>query len=351
MNAEDGRNCAALTRRVEADTPYCSTRRAFLLAAAAWPLLTIVQTVRAQSTQTPILIGWLSANSREYDSSLLVSFKEGLAALGWKEGAQFVIEERLADGRTDRLPSLAKELAARKPALIVAGTAQAIAAAAKAAPKTPIVMAISADPVLAGFAASLARPGGMITGLSNITADVTEKYLELLLVAAPKMKRVGFLVDSNNPTRASLLKAAQRSAAYHSVDARFAEVTSPEEIESALARLAKEGAQALVVISGAFFASERQRIVKLALARRWPVVAYGRMWTEEGALLSYGIDIQASYRRAATYVDKIFKGAKPGDLPIEQPTKLELVVNAKTAKTLGLSITPELLLRADKVIE
>ncbi len=324
-------------------------RRRMLLAVAVWPAFARISAVFAQSRQAPIVIGLLSAS--EVGSSLLASFKDGLAALGWREGAQFVIEERAADGRTDRLPSLAQELAAKKPALIVTLSAQATAAAAKAAPGIPIVMANSADPVLAGFAASLARPGGMITGLSNITADVTEKYLELLLAAAPKLKRVGFLVDSNNPTRVSLLKAAQRSAKQYSVDARFAEVARPEEIESALSRLAKEGAQALVVISGAFFGNERQRIVKLALERRWPVVAYSRGWTEEGALLSYGVDVSANFRRAAYYVDRILKGTKPGDLPIEQPMTLELVINRKTAKALGLTIPQELLVRADKVIE
>ena len=297
----------------------------------------------------PILIGWLITGSRS--GNALATFKEGLAALGWIEGRQFVIEERSADSRTDRLPLLAGELAAKKPALIVTVTAQATAAAARAAPRTPIVQATGADPVIAGFAASLARPGGMITGLSNITADVTEKYLELLLAAVPKLKRVGFLGDSNNLTRASLTKAAQRSAAQYSVEARFAEVAGPEEIELALSRLAKEGAQALVVMSGAFFLSQRQRILKLALAHRWPVIASGRAWPEDGALLSYGIDLSANFRRAAYYVDRILKGAKPGDLPIEQPMRLELVINRKTAKALGLTIPQSLLLMADKVIE
>ena len=255
-------------------------RRRLIVALGAGALTTSFAAI-AQPKQVPILIGWLGANSREVNSSLL-SFKKGLAALGWKEGAQFVIEVRYADGRTDRLPSLAEELAEKKPALIVTSSAQATSAAAKAAPKTPIVMGNSADPVIAGFAASLARPGGMITGLSNITADITEKYLELLLAAAPKLKRIGFLVDSNNPTRATLAKAAQRSAAQHLVEVHFAEVARPEEIEPALSRLAKEGAQALGVMSSAFFSTERQRIVKVALARRWPVIAYSSGWAEEG---------------------------------------------------------------------
>jgi putative ABC transport system substrate-binding protein len=307
--------------------------------------------VFGQSQQVPIVIGWLTANSSAVDSGVRASFKEGLAALGWKEGSQFVIEQRFADGRTAQLLLLAGELEAKKPALIVTGSAQATAAATKAAPKTPVVMAIGADPVIAGFAVSLARPGGMVTGLSNMTADVTEKYLELLLAAAPKVKRVGVLIDSKNPTRASLKKAAQRSAAQRSVDAHFAEVVSPEEIESAFSRLAKEGVQALIVVSSAFFGNERQRIVKLALARRWPVIAYERSWTEEGALMSYGPDVYDNYRRAATIVDRILKGAKPGEIPFEQPTKFVFDINRKTAHALGLKINPELLLRADKVFE
>lgn len=325
-------------------------RRRLIVALGAGALTTSFAAI-AQPKQVPILIGWLGANSREANSSLLDSFKKGLAALGWKEGTQFVIEERHADGRTDRLPSLAGELAHTKPALIVTSSAQATSAAAKAAPKTPIVMGNSADPVIAGFAASLARPGGMITGLSNITADITEKYLELLLAAAPKLKRIGFLVDSNNPTRATLAKTAQRSAAQHSVEIHFAEVAGPEEIESALSRLAKEGAQALGVMSSAFFSHERQRIVKIALARHWPVIAYSSSWAREGALLSFGIDVSANYRRAAYYVDRILKGAKPGDLPIEQPTTVELVINMKTARALKLTIPPELMVRATRVIE
>ena len=326
-------------------------KRRKLIVALGAGALTASFAAPAQPKQAPILIGWLVASSREASSRILDSFKKGLAALGWKEGAQFVIEERYADGRTDRLLSLAEELAEKKPALIVTSSAQATSAAVKAAPKTPIVMAQSADPVIAGFAASLGRPGGMITGLSNITADITEKYVELLLAAAPKLKRIGFLVDSNNPTRLTLAKAAQRSAAQHSVDLHFEEVAGPEEIETALSRLAKEGAQALGVMSSAFFSNERQRIVKVALSRRWPVIGFSSGWAEEGALLSYGIDVSANYRRAAYYVDRILKGAKPGDLPIEQPTSVELVINMKTARALKLTIAPQLMVRATRVIE
>ncbi len=328
-----------------------STRRAFLIAAATWPALAWAGAVLAQSKKAPTVIGWLNFSSRELGGGSLTAFKEGLAALGWKEGQQFVVDERWADGRIDRLQALAEELAARKPAVIVAAPSQSVAAAAKAAPKTPIVHATGSDPVAAGFAASLARPGGMITGLTNIVTDVQEKFVEFLLATAPKLKRIGFLIDTTTLARARLMELARRSAARYSVEPRFAEVARAEEIEPAVTRLAKEGVQALVVLSSPLFAFERRRIVKLALAHRWPVIAGGRRFAEDGALLSYAVEPGWSFRRAAYYVDRILKGAKPGDLPIEQPTRIELVVNMKTAKALGITVPPTILVRADKLIE
>ncbi len=319
-------------------------RRKFLIALAALSAMP----ARAQA---PVTIGWLNFGSLELDAQLLAAFKEGLAALGWKEGSQVVIEERWANGRIERLPLLAQELAAKNPAVIVAAPTQSLAAVAKAAPKTPIVQVGAADPVVTGFAASLAHPGGMVTGLSNVVTDVTEKLLELLLAAAPKLRRVGFLADSTNFARVKLMEAARRSVDRRGIEARFEEVGKPEDIEPAISRLSKERVQGLVLMPCPLCLSERRRIVKLALERRWPVIAGRREYTEDGALLSYGIDVLSHYRRAAYYVDKILKGAKPGDLPIEQPTKLELVINRKTAKAIGLNITNELLLRADKVIE
>ena len=326
-----------------------STRRSLLIVLGAAALAP--RAVLAQAKQAPVLIAWLNTDSRELSGQNLIAFKEGLAALSWKEGAQYVIEERWANGRVDRLPSLADELAARKPAIIVAALAVAVPAAAKAAPRTPIVIISGGDPVALGLVNSLARPGGWITGLTTVSANVAEKHLELLLAAAPKVKRVGVLGDSTAAVRASATEAVRRSVAQYQVEARFAEVASPEEIEPALSRLAKEGAQALILVGGPVLRNERGRIVKLALAQRWPVVAGQGGWAEAGALLSYSADALANYRRAAYYVDRILKGANPGDLPIEQPTKFELVINMKTAKTLGLTIPQSLMLQADKVIE
>ena len=348
MTRDTGHVHAGSRRRVRADTPCRSTRRAFILAAAAWPVLGWTGAVLAQSKQ-PRLIGLLGLSSREASTHLLSAFKEGLAALGWKEGAQVVIEERWANGRRERLQPLAQELAAKKPALIVAWALTAAIEAVKGAPNVPIVMATGGDPVAAGLAKSLARPGGMVTGVTNLTINVTEKYLELLLAAAPKVKRVGFLTDSRIGARALRIEAARRSVARHAVEARFAEAAGLEDIEPAISRLAKDGAQGLVMI-GSFWI-ERRHIVKLALAQRWPVIANNRETVEDGALLSYGIVVSENYRRAAYYVDRILKGAKPGDLPIEQPTKFELVINMKTAKALKLEISRELAVRADRVIE
>ena len=350
MNVKIGHYRADLTHRVRTDTPYRSTRRAFLIAAGAWPALAWAGVARAQTKQAPIMIGWLASRSRESSYPEFVAFREGLAALGWK-GSQIVIEERWADGYYDRLPFLAEELAARKPAVIVAVGGQAVAAAAKAAPRTPIVMAASTDPVAAGFAVSLARPGGMITGVSSMTLDVTEKLLEILLAAAPRLKRVGFLVNTSNVNYALQMKSAKRSVVRYPVEARFAEVVRPEEIEAAISKLATEGVQALVVMASSLFITERKRIATLALARRWPIIVANREIAEAGALLTYGHDSSASYRRAGYYVDRILKGAKPSDLPIEQPTRFELVVNMKTAKALGLTIPQTILVRADRVIE
>jgi putative ABC transport system substrate-binding protein len=325
-------------------------RRRFLLAAASWPALAWAGAALGQSKKPPAVIGYLSSDSREARGRDVAEFKDELAARGWKEGSDYVLEERWADGRWERLQPLAEELAAKKPALIVARSGPAARAAAKAAPKTPIVM--TGDPVAVGLAKSLARPGGMVTGIDSIRDDLAEKFVELLLAAAPKVKRVGFLADPNSPAYRQYLDAARRSAAQYRVEARFADAGKAEEIEPAIARLAKDGAQALVILRAAGPLSvERQRIATLALAHRWPLVGGTSETTEAGGLLSYGVDNVWFTRRIAYYVDRILRGAKPGDLPIEQPTKFELVINMKTARALKLEIPRDLAVRADRVIE
>ena len=326
-----------------------STRRKLLRAVAAWPALAWASAAFGQSKKPPVLIGWLYWGSRELGQRQRLAFMTGFAALGWKEGSQFVVEERFADGRTDRLPALAGELAAKKPAVIVAAPSIAARAAVKAAPQTPIVV-IGVDPVSLGLAASYARPGGMVTGLSTMLTEISEKYLELLLAAAPKLRRVGFLLDATGAGIAMHKENMLRAVAQYGVEGRFAEVARPEEIEPALSRMARESVQALVIAPTVGLNVARARIVKFALAQRWPVIG-GSLWAEEGALLSYSPDGRDLFRRAAYYVDRILKGAKPADLPIERPTKFELVINMKTARALKLEIPRDLAVRADRVIE
>lgn len=304
----------------------------------------------AQSKQA-VLIGWISLATRESGARSLAVFKEGLAALGWKDGSKLRLEERWTGGHDDRIESSARELAAKQPALIVAAGLRAAVIVAKSAPKIPIVMVSQADPIEAGLVTSLARPGGMITGIAGFLVDLSSKYLELLLASAPKVKRVGFLADAGNANLTKVLEEARRSATHHAVETRFDEAGSPDEIDPAMIRLIKQGTQALVVLPGALLVTERRRILKIALAQRWPVVAGSRAFAEDGALLSYGADSLARYRRAPYYVDRILKGANPGDIPIEQPTTFEFVVNLKTAKALGLTMPADIMVRATRLIE
>ena len=327
------------------------SRRAFILAAAAWPALAWTGVALAQSKKPPVVIGWLHVGSRAAGAGYLEAFKQGMTALGWTRGSNYVLEERWAEGQTKRLPSLAEEVKAKGPLLIVAAPSEAVVAAAKAAPRIPLVQANGGDLVAAGFAASLARPGGNVTGVTNIGEEVSGKYLELLLAAAPEVKHVGFLLDVPSRHAATYRELARRSATQYSVEAHIAEVARPEDLDLALSRFVKESVQGLVLFPNDWYSADRSRIVKLALAQRWPVIAGPSSWVEEGALLSYGANRPALYRRAAYFVDRILKGAKPGDLPIEQPTRFELVINMKTAKAIGITIPQSVLARADRVIE
>lgn len=288
-----------------------NTRRGLVIALSAGAITPIASFAQAQ--KAPILIGWLSTGSRQESGSLLTTFKEGLSALGWKEGTQFVLEARWADGNYARLPSLAEELAAKKPAVIVTRPLQATVAAAKTAPSTPIVQAEGGDLVAAGLAASLARPGGMVTGLTNFSGDTSEKYLQLLLEVSPKLRRIGILGDPGNRNLPVLIDAVRRSLSKRIIEA--------------------------------------QRIAKLAIAHQWPAISLYRLFAEAGLLLSYGNDREPAYRRAAFYVDRTLKGTKPGELPVEQPTTFEMAINLKTAKTLGIQVPQSILIQATKVIE
>ncbi len=298
----------------------------------------------------PVLIGWLNVNLGTPDFGLN-AFIEGMAALGWKLGTHYVLEQRFAEGHPERLPALAQELAAKKPALIVAQPSSSVRAAAAAAPTTPIVIA-NGDPLATGLMTSLARPGGLITGVSNQSNAASLKVVELLVASSPKLQRVGFLVDSSVPSRgAGSIEAARRAAEHARVEAVIADMAKPDEIEPAMARLVNGKAQALVLMASAWFFSHFPKIIPMALAQRWPVAGNLHAIPAQGGLLSFGADTIALARRSAYYVDRILKGAKPGDLPIEQPTTFKLVVNLKTAKALGITIPPAMLLRVTEVIE
>jgi putative ABC transport system substrate-binding protein len=327
-----------------------NSRRKSLIALGA--TVSLPRFVLAQAKKPPVVIGWLSAQQRpEAGGGNFAEFKKELATLGWQEGVTYVLEGLYAAGQLNRLPALAEELAAKKPMLIVAVNSSATIAAAKAAPKIPIVQATGISLVNTGFAASLARPGGMVTGVTNISAETSTKFLELLLAAAPKVKRVGILADAKSPAYPIHIKNTHAAIERFRIEARFAEASTTEELDRALPQLAKEGVQALVVLTtGGVFTAERDRIVQFALSQRWPVISLAG-WAAAGALLSYSADIRALYRRAAHYVDRILKGAKPADLPIEQPTRFDLVVNMKTAKALGLTMPPEIMVQATRVIQ
>lgn len=323
-------------------------RRRFVIVLAtalAAPLAAFAQSKPA------ILIAWLSINARETNAARLTALKDGLAALGWTDGSQITFEERWANGSPNRLTSMAEELAAKKPAIIVVSSVTAATAGAKAAPQTPIVLVSGGDLVQAKLAKSLAHPGGMVTGLTNTPVDLSEKHLELLMAAAPKLQRIGVLLDGTSSRRTQMTDLARQAAARYPVEIRIAEAASPDEVASAVSRLATAGVQALIIPSSGMLSTQQRRIAKIALEQRWPLIAFAQEWADSGALLAYGTDPLARYRRGAYYIDRILKGAKPGDLPIEQPTQFVLVVNLKTAKTLALAMPPSLLLQANRVIE
>ena len=300
-----------------------NSRRRWLATGVAWPALAWTGALRAQANP-PVVIGWLIPVGRGGGQGAL-AFHDGMAALGWKLGSHYLLEERYADGRVDRLPALAQELAAKKPAVIVAWSTSAAKAAAAAAPTTPVVLA-SGDPLGAGLVTSLARPGGMVTGLSSVSAEMNLKVIELLMDALPKLQRIGFLADTTTLNYSAVVAHARRAAERFQVEAVIVDMAKPEDIEPAFVRLAKEKVQAVVPLAAVWFSAYHPKIIGLALAQRWPVAGTGASIPRQGGLFSYGADPQALLRRTAYYVDRILKGAKPGDLPIEQPTTFDLVL-------------------------
>jgi putative ABC transport system substrate-binding protein len=317
--------------------------------AATWPLV-----ARAQQPAGRVYrIGYLSILSREQTLYLIKAFEEGLRSLGYRVGENVAIEYRFAHGEMERLPALAADLVRLGVDIIVAtGTNPTTVAAMKATTTIPIVMTSGVDPVSAGLVASLARPGGNVTGLAADTGgEIIGKRLELLKETLPNLSRLGILFNPDGAPNRSRLTSMRDAAQALGLTLVPVEARGLDALEQAFAIMVRERAQAFVSLGDSVLFSYRGQIAEMALRNRLPAASYQKEYAEAGFLLTYGADIPDLCRRSAAFVDKIFKGAKPADLPVEQPTKFELVINLKTAKALGLTVPPTLLTRVDEVIE
>lgn len=319
---------------------------AIIAGAAAWPFV-----AHAQQTGKVWRIGFLSGASRSVVSNAYDAFVQGMRELGYVEGKDFVIEWRSVEGKYERIPETAAELMRLNVDIIVTATIAALPILKRTITTVPIVMANSTDPVGNGLVTTLARPGGNMTGLASSSDDSSPKQLELLAMVVPNASRIGLLGNPNNATYSSVLKNAQAAAKKAGLSLVSLEARSPQEIENAFAALAKERLPAVMVAADAVFFGQQYRIAELALANRLPSMFSQREYAVAGGLMSYGENLSDFFRRAASFVDKIFKGANPGDLPIEQPTHFNLVINRKTANALGVTIPAQLYIFADEVIE
>jgi putative ABC transport system substrate-binding protein len=320
---------------------------------AATALLLLAASVPAQAQQAEKIhrIGFISSDSR---STVPVdAFRQGLKEAGYVEGKNCIIEARYWEGRAERAPDLVADLLRLKVDVLVVGTAQGTLAAKRATTAVPIVFASVIDPVAAGIVASLARPGGNITGTTFGVAGggFSGKWLELLKEADPRISHLALLTNLANPAAAPVVKEMQSAAKIMKVKLDQFDAGTDAKLEATLAAIEKSKAQAIVFAPDPFFSVNTARLVQFALRKRLPTMYYNKAFVEAGGLMSYGGSSADSYRRAARHVDRILKGAKPADLPVEQPTTFELVINLKTAKTLGLTIKPSLRMRADQIIE
>jgi putative ABC transport system substrate-binding protein len=312
-------------------------------------LLTAPLAAEAQQAGRVYRIGWINTASPGWQDD---AFRERLSELGYVEGRNVVTDWRWVEGRFDQLPGIAAELANLKVDLIVAGGTPAAMAARRATTAIPIVMVVAADPVAAGLVASLGRPEGNVTGLTRISPELAGKRLELLKESLPKLSRLAVLWhDASNPFTASLLKGTGVAAGAARLELQSVEVRSPGDLEDAFGVMTKKRAGAVIVLQDGLTIRHRAQIVELAAKRRLPAMYETRDWAAGGGLMAFGANDADLYRRAATYVDKILKGAKPADLPVEQPTRFEFVINLKTAKALGLTIPQSVLGRADEIIQ
>ena len=302
-----------------------------------------------QPTKVP-RIGYLQAPPHSAVASRTDAFRQGLRELGYVEGKNIIIEWRFADGKLDRVPGLVAELVRLKVDVIVTGGSFATGAAKEATSTIPVVMMQDSDPVGNGYVGSLARPGGNITGLSTLAPELSGKQLELLKETVPKLSNVAVIGSSNRSGNAQSLKETEHAAEALGVKLQYLDILSPNDIGAVFRAASKQKADAVLVLTGPVVTSQRREIINLASKNRLPAIYDRAEFVEDGGLMTYSVSSADLFRRAATYVDKILKGRKPADLPVEQPTKFELIINLKAAKQIGLTISPNVLARADKVI-
>jgi putative ABC transport system substrate-binding protein len=304
----------------------------------------------AQQQWKPARIAYFSAGTAPSQASRLEVFKQGLRDLGYVVGKDIVIEQRYADGKLDRAVAIAKEIVGLKLDIIVTGGPAATRALKQATATIPIVMGFDYDPVASGVITSLARPGGNITGLSSLAPEISGKQLALLKEVLPRLSRVAVLVDPTEPGIEELRKEAELVATGLKVQLQYLNIVSPKDIGTAFDDATKDRAQAVLALSSFIIISQRTHIAELATKNRLPAIYPWPEFVEDGGLMTYSANSNDLFRRAATYVDKILKGAKPADLPVEQPKKFEFIINLKAAKQIGLTIPQRVLARADKVI-
>jgi putative ABC transport system substrate-binding protein len=327
------------------------SRKIFVWLLGAMLLTTVFLAQAQQSTKVP-RIGYLSSAPFSASPERHAAFRQGLRELGYVEGKNIVIEWRSAEGKLERQSELAAELVRLKVDVIVTGGSTATRPAKEATATIPIVMTQDSDPVGNRFVASLARPGGNITGLSNFAPELSGKRLEFLKEIVPRLSRVAVLGTSTVPGNAQMLRETELAAGAFGVKLQYLDILGPKDIQTAF-RAAGEGRAdaVLMLVRGPVATPHRKEIAELAVKNRLPAIYSGQEYVEAGGLMSYGVSLTDLDRRAATYVDKILKGAKPADLPVEQPTKFELIINLKAAKQIGLTIPPNVLARADRVIK
>jgi len=325
-------------------------RRIFAVALCTVLFALCVSAHAQQPTKIP-RIGLLFTATPSAAAARIEAFRQGLRELGYVEGKNILIEQRYAEGQLNHMNELAAELVRLKVDVIVTIGPAATRPAKEATHAIPIVMGVDDDPVGNGFVASLARPGGNITGLASLAPEIGGKQLELLKEIVPRLSRVAVLGTSTQPGNAQSLREAEVAAGALAVKLQYLDVLSPKDIEPVFRTASNGRAEAVLVLRASVFFSHRKQIVDLAAKRQLPAMYYTTEYVEEGGLMTYGVSITDLFRRAATYVDKILKGARPAELPIEQPTKFELVINLKTAKRIGLTISPNVLARADRVIK